>query len=232
MRPRLLDLFCGAGGAGMGYHRAGFDVVGVDINPQPRYPFDFIQGDAIAYAAEHGTEYDAIHASPPCQAFSALKSLVDAVHGDRRVHANLIEPVRRALIASCRPYVIENVPGAPLIDPVKLCGSSFGRPIRRHRLFESRVALLTPPCAHRQMPIAFQVSLGDARTRPDRPLIRSRFVGVYGNTHQAGDHARWREAMGIDWMVRRELTQAIPPDYTELLGGHLIAALSRGAVDV
>ena len=139
--PRLLDLFCGAGGAAMGYHRAGFTVVGVDINPQRHYPFEFHQADALEFDV---SGFDAIHASPPCQAFTAYKRRPNHV-GD---YPDLIWPTRQKLIASGVPYVIENIPKAPLLNPITLCGSSFGLDVRRHRLFESNVPLLAPPCDH------------------------------------------------------------------------------------
>ena len=121
--PRLLDLFCSAGGAAMGYHRAGFDVTGVDINPQPRYPFAFVQGDALEYVAAHGHEYDAIHASPPCQRYSKA-TIVHA--GVRETHPDLVAPARELLVASGAEWIIENVVGAPLIAPARLCGTMFG----------------------------------------------------------------------------------------------------------
>lgn len=145
-RPRVLDLFCCAGGAAMGYHRAGFEVVGVDLAPQPNYPFEFIQADALEYVAEHGHEFDVRHASPPCQAFSKTRTL----HGN--THPELVEPTREALREVGGPYIIENVVGAPLEDPLMLCGSEFGMqapdvdgtPLKllRHRLFESNVPLM------------------------------------------------------------------------------------------
>jgi DNA (cytosine-5)-methyltransferase 1 len=214
-RPKLLDLFCGAGGAGMGYHRAGFDVTGVDLAPQKRYPFTFIQGDALEYVAAHGHEFDAIHASPPCQAYCDLRAL----HPERE-YPDLIADIRRALAATGRPYVIENNDRAPLRAPVLLCGTMFGlgtgdRELWRHRMFETTIGIiLTPQCAH--------------RTRP-------KVVGVYGGS---GGHSRReggpqmaltherREAMGIDWMTRDELSQAIPPAYAEFIGRQLLAAVS------
>ena len=219
MRPRLLDLFCGAGGAAVGYHRAGFEVVGVDIAPQPRFPFAFVQADALAFLAEHGHEFDAIHASPPCQAFSAAQT----IRG--RVHPDLLTPCRELLIAIGRPAVIENVIGAPMRADVTLCGTLFGLGVpakrgylERHRAFEFACfpvpLILRPACNH-------------------PPEYRA--VGVYGHTgtsatfdrtkRGSGNHgwlvADWREAMGIDWMTRDELAQAIPPAYTEFIGGFL-----------
>jgi site-specific DNA-cytosine methylase len=131
MKPRLLDLFCGAGGAGMGYHRAGFEVVGVDIAPQPHYPFEFHQGDALEYLAAHGHEFDAIHASPPCQRYSSIQRITKNKHK----WPDLVDPVRQLLIKSGKPYVIENVQGAPLRVDAFMCGSMFGLGMIRHRIF-------------------------------------------------------------------------------------------------
>lgn len=210
---RLLDLFCGAGGAAMGYYQAGFEVMGVDIQPQPHYPFEFIQTDALEYVAEHGHNYDVVHASPPCQAYiQRNKNLTTA-------HPKLIEPVRELLQG--RLYVIENVEGAPLESPVRLCGTAFGLLVRRHRLFElPGVNPLIPPCNHWGT-----VAGGD-------------FAGVYafgGKGHRHGRGVRdpknmpgpdWNAAMDIDWMTRQELTQAIPPAYTEFIGKALLAQLT------
>lgn len=142
-RPRLLDLFCGAGGGGYGYHLAGFDIVGVDIVAQPRYPFAFVQADALEYVAAHGREFDAIHASPPCQKFTALGRL-HAANGYYARHVDLIAETRQALRRLGLPYVIENVPGAPLENPVMLCGSMFGLRVYRHRIFETSWFQLAP----------------------------------------------------------------------------------------
>src|SRR5262252_358856 len=139
-RPRLLDLFCGAGGAAMGYWRAGFDVTGVDVVPQPSYPFTFVQADALAYPLDG---FDAVHASPPCQAYSVATG--NARRGD---HVDLYEPVRRRLEASGLPWVIENVIGAPYRQGVVLCGSMFGLRVRRHRNFEASFLMLAPACDH------------------------------------------------------------------------------------
>jgi SAM-dependent methyltransferase len=219
-RPRLLDLFCGAGGAATGYARAGFEVVGIDIHAQPRYPFEFHQADALRFLGDHGAEFDVVHASPPCQLYSS------ATRGlrDRQIRfPDLIAPVREALLRTGRPWVIENVVGAPLRDVVLLCGSSFGRPLMRHRLFESSIALLVPPCAHRGMPKVFESPSSEGR----RIGRRTWAAPVYGGGHRRGDLDDWRRAMGIDWMSRRELTQAIPPDYTELLGRQIMAAVGQ-----
>jgi DNA (cytosine-5)-methyltransferase 1 len=141
-KPRLLDLFCCAGGAGVGYSRAGFEVVGVDINPQPRYPFEFVQADALNLDADFIATFDAIHASPPCQSYSDLAKR----NGNAHEWPRLIEPVRELLVSTGLPYVIENVDGAPLIDAVVLCGTMFPRlRVLRHRLFEANFTILTPP---------------------------------------------------------------------------------------
>lgn len=209
MRPRLLDLFCGAGGAGMGYHRAGFDVVGVDIKPQPRYPFEFIQADALEYVRQHGHEFDSIHASPPCQAYTMAQNAAK----NRDAHPDLVAPVRELLQRSGLPWVIENVVGAPLIYPTLICGLALGLNVKRHRLFESNLLLLSPVCpSHDQ---DYFVIFGHE--------VRSRRHG-----HAAGRKnkiAEGRAAMGIDWMTRGELSEAIPPAYTELIGKQLIEAI-------
>lgn len=211
-RPRLLDLFCGAGGAAMGYHRAGFDVVGVDIKPQPNYPFEFHQADALTFPLEG---FDVIHASPPCQAYSAL-----SWHPQNRdvEYPDLIEATRCRLRSAGVPYVIENVEGAPLIDPTTLCGSSFGLPLKRHRLFETAFPVIALACAHASLPKRFRVWRHGEE-------IMSAFVPVYGTGGgKAAEH--WPEAMGIDWMTRAEMAQAIPPAYTEHIGRSLMEAVT------
>lgn len=204
MKPRLLDLFCGAGGAAKGYQRAGFYVVGVDNKPQPHYCGDeFYLADALEFPLEG---YDACHASPPCQGYSRLK----AMHPERQ-WPMLIEPIRERLMATANLYVIENVEEAPL-NGVVLCGSMFSLGVergylRRHRLFETSFCLPQPPCCH-----------------------RGRAVGVYGHGGHSGKHRMlYRQeaaaAMDIDWMNRDEMCQAIPPAYTEYIGGYLMKAL-------
>jgi DNA (cytosine-5)-methyltransferase 1 len=213
-KPRLLDLFCGAGGAAVGYARAGFDVIGVDVNPQPNYPFRFWKRDVLElYFWEGGCEglpFDAIHASPPCQAYSTTASLHDAEY------AELIEPVRDLLRSAGLPYAIENVQGAPLINHVRLCGSSFGLGVRRHRLFEINPMPMFPPqCAHYLQPEPIDV------TGTGGPAARA--PGGNGGIHRKPRNlAEAREAMGIDWMSRRELSEAVPPAYTEWVGAHLM----------
>jgi DNA (cytosine-5)-methyltransferase 1 len=209
MTYRLLDLMCGAGGASMGYHRAGFEVVGVDIEAQPHYPFGFIQADALTVDLDG---FDVVHASPPCQRWTAYGRR-SGVRNELR--PNLIGPIRERLHAWGGPYVIENVPGAPLEGAIQLCGSSFGLDVRRHRLFESNVALTAPACAHHLQTPRFPPAT-------NRTNLRSTVeVGVYRIPL-----ALQRRAMGIDWMTLTELSQAIPPAYTEHLGAQLLEALA------
>lgn len=221
-RPRLLDLFSGAGGAGMGYYRAGFDVTGVDIRPQPRYPFAFVQADALEYLMAHGRQYDVIHASPPCQAHTALRTM----HNARR-HLDLIAPTRDALRSIGRLYVIENVPGAPLKAPVLLCGTMFGLGIPgaelwRHRLFECSAPLMAPSCRHGREPDCIGLYGGHVRNRRRRTVAGRKVErGVADFSMEDGFRA-----MGIDWMNLRELCQAIPPAYTAWLGAQLLGVLS------
>ena len=209
-RPKLLDLFSGAGGAGMGYHRAGFDVTGVDLHPQPEYPFAFLQADVmtISFAG-----FDAVHASPPCQAYSRIREVFKTA---KRDHPELIEPIREKLIASGLPYVIENVVGSPLISPLVLCGSSFGLRVRRHRLFESNLFMLGPSCSH-----GIERSIAVYGDHPQTPGDKSY------NINRARTLAEGRAAMGIDWMTWRSLTQAIPPAYTEHIGRQLLRVVER-----
>jgi DNA (cytosine-5)-methyltransferase 1 len=212
--PRLLDLFCCAGGAAMGYHRVGFEVVGVDLDPQPNYPFEFHQADALTYPLEG---FDAVHASPPCQSYSDLA----ARNGNGAAWPRLVNPVRERLIAWGGPYVIENVdPCADLIDPVRLCGTMFpGLRVIRHRLFESNVALLVP--AHGRHPLVFT---HDKRKAHYGKLNQdTAFVQVTGGGNAT--IANKRAAMGCPWMTNHELNEAVPPAYTKYLGAQLLAAL-------
>lgn len=221
-KPRLLDLFCGAGGAAMGYHRAGFEVTGVDIEPQPHYPFEFRQDDALEFmrsqahcdyirAGELGSKFDAIHASPPCQGYS--------VQGGN--HPRLIGEVRELLEATGLPYVIENIPDAQaeMRAPTILCGSNFGLRVRRHRLFETNWTLMGPPCAHGLQ------SSNPHRIRAPYTPAENAIVPVYGGGQVGFPAAVCREAMEIDWMTTDELKEAIPPAYTELIGHQLLAHL-------
>lgn len=208
---RLLDLFCCAGGGAMGYHWAGFDeIVGVDTEPQKRYPFEFVQGDAIEFLKEHGNEFDAVHASPPCQGYSRAK------HLRGRQHPMLIEPVREALEKLGKPYVIENVVGAPLITEktIKLNGLFFGLMTVRERLFETNFPIEQPVLPR---PILKTTKMG-------RPPKKGEYISVVG--HFSGtDYAR--EVMQIDWMVNKELAEAIPPAYTKWVGKHLIEFIKK-----
>jgi DNA (cytosine-5)-methyltransferase 1 len=193
----------------MGYHRAGFEVVGVDIKPQPRYPFEFHQGDALEYVAAYGHEFDAIHASPPCQRYTVAQNA--AKNAD--AHPDLVPTVRELLIASGKPYTIENVVGAPLIEPFMLCGLSFGLGVRRHRLFESNLFIMTHPCQCQNAD--YYVIFGHE--------VRNRRHGQASG--RKNKIAEGRKAMGIDWMTRGELSEAIPPAYTEYIGEYLMAAV-------
>lgn len=207
---RLLDLFCGAGGAAMGYHLAGFDVVGVDLKPQPNYPFAFIQSDALTFPLGG---FDVIHASPPCQLWSTKTR-------DKERHRDLISPLRPLLKATGIPYVIENVPGAPLVDPIRLCGSSFGRDVRRHRIFESSIPLVGLPCVHEWQKPRFRVY------DHGRHYL-SGTVPVFG-TGGGKARAHWQRAMGIDWMTDDELREAIPSKFTEFIGAQIRAHIESG----
>lgn len=209
-RPRLLDLFCGGGGAAMGYHRAGFDVFGVDLEPHPNYPFPMVEWDALEflrYAPAPPFPFDAIHASPPCKAHTKTGWAYHFDYHDR--HLDLLTPTRELLAQSGVPWVIENVPGAPMRVDLMLCGSQFGLGVRRHRWFELSfpAPVLVPGCDH---------SL--------------RVVSPHGNPNRfKGSAAQWAAAMGIDWMSTGELAQAIPPAYTEFIGGLLLAELGVSA---
>ncbi len=212
--PRLLDLFCCAGGAATGYSDAGFEVIGVDIDPQPNYPFCFIRSDALTLDLKFLKTFDAIHASPPCQSYSDLAKR----NGNADSWPRLVEPVRDILIRSGLPYVIENVEGAPLKNPVMLCGTMFkGLRVLRHRLFEANFPILTPK--HGLHP---RVHTKDKRKshygKTDDMLD---FVQVTGGGNSSVAAAR--DAMGIAWMKKSELNEAIPPAYTCLIGRQLLA---------
>jgi DNA (cytosine-5)-methyltransferase 1 len=220
-RPLLLDLFCGAGGAGEGYRRAGFDVVGVDLKFQKNYPFEFIEADALAYLRTlmdfgvGGRGFDAVHASPPCQAYtqSALSQ-----RNAGKVYPDLLAPTRDLLEELGLPWVIENVPGAPMRADITICGCRVGLALRRQRLFETswREQDVTPPHRHTG-PVVSVVGHGTPS------WVRAQLG--YNPTI-----ADYRAAMGIDWMNRNELSQAIPPAYTELVGARLLAHLEQRAV--
>ncbi len=227
MKPKALDLFCGGGGVSMGLHRAGFDVTGIDLSPQPQYPFRFIQADALAPPVRL-SDFDLICASPPCQAYTAMQAL--NTRGPKREHPRLVEPVREMLKASGVPYCIENVPGAPMRDPIMLCGSMFGLRVRRHRLFECSFPLLTPPCQHDAMsPVPVW---GDGRPSRQEARRARRAIAVNGDhpqqpgtgtVNRARTTQEGRDAMGIDWMDWRPLTQAIPPAYSEFIAKQFLA---------
>ncbi len=212
---RLLDLFCGAGGAAMGYSRAGFDeIVGVDIKPQPRYPFSFIEGDALEYCRVHGQEFDAIHASPPCQTYSKTRKILEG-KGLVNRGRDLVAATRAVL--SEHSYVMENVPGAPLIAPLRLCGMMFELGVLRHRLFETSFSVSEP--VH---------PTHDGGTNSHRGYSHgAKYVTVGGHNYNV---PRGREAMGIPWMSRDELNEAIPPAYTEYVGQYLLTHLRQEAV--
>lgn len=215
---KLLDLFCGAGGCSVGYARAGFDVVGVDLAPQPDYPFEFHRANALHYPLDG---FDVVHASPPCKVHTVLRHTATA-SGLFDAHTDLVGAVRDRLAAAGVPYIIENVPGAPLFAPAVYCGSSFGLAVRRHRLFETNWPLTAPPCNHAAQPVV---------------------VGVYGTGGaDAGRAARGggggikvsgraaAAALGIDWTHdQRRLSQAIPPAYTQHIGAALLATLAAVA---
>jgi len=212
-RPRLLDLFCGAGGAAMGYHRAGFEVVGVDIEPQPNFPFEFVQADALDPPVFYD-EFDAIHASPPCQAYSVANN----IHG-RTDHPDLIGQTRELLLATGLPYVIENVPGAPLRSPYTICGLTLGLNVKRHRLFETSFPMMVYPC-HSNHAGDWLLVFGHTVLNRGKVVGKAKGGGnTIKRTHQGTDAGR--EAMGIDWMNRDELSEAIPPAYTEHVGNYL-----------
>lgn len=207
---KLLDLYCKAGGASKGYADAGFEVTGIDIKKQKRYPYTFIQADCLEVLKDldYLRTFDVIAASPPCQTHSATKHLRVA-QGKTTDKVDLIPQTREALIASGKPYVIENVPGAPLIDPVQFCGSYFGLKVRRHRLFESNLPIIGSGCKHKEQgrPVGIYGSMRDE---------------IPGGGHTAKTIEQAREAMGIDWMIWGELVEAIPPIYTYEIGKQLI----------
>jgi len=220
VKPLLLDTFSGGGGCSVGYNRAGFDVVGIDREPHPDYPFPMIVGDAMEYLTnlDFLAQFDVVHASPPCPRYS-----VATPAETRDSHPDLVGPVREALKAWDGTYVIENVPGAPLDHPVMLCGSAFGLRVRRHRLFESNAFLMSPGCFHDGRPV----------------------VGVYGDHADQRQHFRpdgtargtkatsvadAQDALGIDWMTRWEdLADSIPPAMTEHIGSQILDQLQERA---
>ncbi|NKZ90494.1 DNA methylase [Rhodococcus hoagii] len=214
--PRLLDLFCCAGGASVGYHQAGFEVVGVDIAPQPNYPFMFIQGDALEFVRRNGHLFDAIHASPPCQASCTLTKGTNK----GREYVDLIPETRETLAKFNVPTVIENVAGADLRRDLALCGEMFGLQVIRHRFFEVTNAEVAQPehKPHRGRVAGYRH--GTWYTGP--------YFAVYGNGGGKGTVEQWQTAMGMPWTnVRRELAEAIPPAYTKHIGNQLLAEIHR-----
>jgi DNA (cytosine-5)-methyltransferase 1 len=204
----------------MGYHRAGFEVVGVDNQPQPHYPFEFHEADALEYLAEHGHEYDAISASPPCQAYTGMRRITLARFGAAPEHPDLIAAVREALIATGRPYVIENVQNSPLITQIILCGAALGLPhVARHRHFESNVMLFAPKCGH----LAEDFTIGVYGERPDGRRVSYR---QHRLCRVARSLAEAQALMGIDWMDWDELRNAVPPAYTEFVGRQMMALVA------
>ncbi|TXS41582.1 DNA cytosine methyltransferase [Streptomyces sp. uw30] len=213
-RPRLLDAFCCQGGAAMGYHLAGFDVTGVDIAPQPRYPFTFVQADAMAFIREHGAEFDFIHASPPCQHDSDCQRLQGNAHPD------LIGPTRAALESTGRPWAMENVRGAlpKLRRPVMLCGPMFGVETYRHRYFEVGGLLHLPQLPHSAHTVP-QAKMG----RPVPPGHYGQFVGNFSGVALA------RKVMGVPWMNRDGIRECIPPAYTGWVAAQFLTLEGRNA---
>lgn len=215
---KALDLFCGAGGVSVGLQRAGFEVTGVDIRPQPHYRGGtFVQGDAMEYPLEG---FDFIWASPPCQRYSSLARL-----NPDKEYPDLIPACRARLEGAGTFYTIENVEGAPLRAPILLCGSMFPelKALKRHRLFEANFFMLSPVCNHSVWSWGLPVSKSALR----RGRKRSRVVGVYGGTQNNQPDSVRKAAMGIDWMNRHELTQAIPPAYAEWIGRQAMSYLQH-----
>jgi DNA (cytosine-5)-methyltransferase 1 len=211
-RPRLLDAFCGGGGAGVGYHRAGFDVVGVDLHPQRNYPFEFHQADALHYLAEHWREFDVIHASPPCQRYSAMSACRPGLAEE---YPDLIPATRSLLQLTGLPYVIENVPGSTVRPDLVLCGQMVGLDLYRHRLFESNTFLWQP-----EHPKHVKPASRAGHWTPGTVMSVSGHVSPI---------AVAKEAMGIDWMNRAELAESIPPAYSELIGEQLLEHVTASA---
>ncbi|MCX4991359.1 MULTISPECIES: SAM-dependent methyltransferase [unclassified Streptomyces] len=211
LHPRLLDLFCCQGGASKGYADAGFDVTGVDIAPQPRYPFRFIQADAIAYVLAHGAEFDFIHGSPPCQHDSECQRIQGNTHPD------LIAPTRAALEATGRPWVLENVRGAvrKLNAPVMLCATMFGLANYRHRFFETGGGFTLEQPAHAVHAVP-QAKMG----RPVPPGHYGQFVGNFSGVPLA------RDVLGVPWMNRDGIRECIPPAYAEHIGQAALTSLA------
>lgn len=231
-RPRLLDLYCCEGGAAVGYHRAGFDVVGVDFQPQRRYPYEFHQADALQYLVDHVCEFDAVHASPPCQAYSITR------HSHSKEHPDLVGSTRDALAATGLPYVIENVVGAPLVDPLTLCGSEFGLTatdvdgtplaLRRHRLFESNVFLLGAGGCRHDPKVQVGGVYGGGMSDRMKSVERFKAIGSQRGGYTPAKSVR-AALLGINHdMTLHGLSQSIPPAYTEHVGRQVLVHLARG----
>lgn len=222
--PRLLDAFCCDGGAGRGYRLAGFEVVGVDIAPRPAYPYEFLQGDAIEFIKAHAHEFDAIHASPPCQGEGAPTKGTNAARNARqgRAHPRLITPTREALDATGLPYVIENVAGSTVRKDLMLCGEMFGLPILMHRWFELSGWNLAQP-AHPE-------HRGRVRGWRHGEYFDGPYIACYGKGGGKASVAEMQAAKGIDWTDDHEaLREALPPAYTRYVGEALMAHLERAA---
>lgn len=223
MKPRMLDLYAGAGGAARGYQLAGFHVTGVDINPQPRYAGDeFYCFDALDFLGTRLADgFDAIHASPPCQDHSTVSGRgrkARGLHGTGWMLGATIDQLRSTGL----PWVVENVETAefgPDVFRIRLCGSSFGLDVRRHRWFASNVAMLSPACQHDLQRPRF-------RSLDSRQSTLATVIGVHGHLNYAGEFDLRCKAMGIDWMTNAELSQAIPPSYTAFVGEQLLASLA------
>lgn len=218
-RPKALDLFCGAGGAGVGLHRAGYDVTGVDIKHQRRYPFAFVQADALEADL---TGYDLVWASPPCQRYTVSQN----ASKNRDAHPDLIAPIREKLQAWGGVWIIENVVGAPLINPVTLCGLALGLKVKRHRRFESNMELVGSGCGdHSQDYWLLQGREVRCRVRMGADPKGTR-CGLRVAT------AIGQAAMGIDWMTRAEMSEAIPPAYSEFLARQTLRVTARLTPDL
>lgn len=220
----MIDLYCCAGGAAMGYHQAGFDeIIGVDIVDRPNYPFEFVKLDALEFLRTADlSDVSFIHASPPCQCYSKLKHLSGNVEKWEETHVDLVAPTREALIKTGKPFVIENVEGSPLINPIKLYGSQFPNLYtQRPRLFESNISLkepVNPKVKHKTGKLGYGPAedgfITVAGIRPQRGMNEVQTKLYYGFA-----------LGGIDWMSLEELTQAIPPAYTEFIGKQIIEYL-------
>ena len=218
-QPRLLDLYAGAGGASVGYHRAGFDVVGVDIADQPNYPFRFVKADALEFVAACGDLFDVIHASPPCQGYTALTTGTNA---GRTAQPKLVAATREALEATGRPYVIENVQGSDVRRDITLCGEMFGLSVIRHRYFELGGWTMPHPVhkPHR----------GRVQGWRHGTYYAGPYYAVHGDGGGKGTVAEWQQAMGIDWTAgRKEIAEAIPPAYSAFIGRGLLEHLGARA---